>query len=155
MTPETAKTQRFYTLPKTPKKTLNIRPIVSGKEGIFDKIGWFLQNLLKPLLTNVAAHINNTQQLIDRLDSVPIEQLTGKIPIFFDVRALDTNINVDGAILTTLEYAQKYDLECYSLELDDIKTLLELVIKNHIFRYGTKCTNKYRVWPREVVYLEL
>ena len=138
MTPETAKTQRFYTLPKTHKKTLKIRPIVSGKGGIFDRIGWFLQNLLKPLLTNVAAHINNTQQLIDRLDSVPIEQLTGKIPISFDVRALYTNINIDEAILTTLEYAQKYDLECYSLELDDIKTLLELVLKNNIFRYGNQ-----------------
>ena len=138
MTPETAKTQRFYTLPKTHKETLKIRPIVSGKGGIFDRIGWFLQNLLKPLLTNVAAHINNTQQLIDRLDSVPIEQLTGKIPISFDVRALYTNINIDEAILTTLEYAQKYDLECYSLELDDIKTLLELVLKNNIFRYGNQ-----------------
>ena len=38
MTPETAKTQRFYTLPKTHKKTLKIRPIVSGKGGIFDRM---------------------------------------------------------------------------------------------------------------------
>ena len=75
------------------------------------------------------------QQLIDRLDSIPIEQLTGKIPISFDVRALYSNINIDEAILTTLEYAPKYDLECYSLELDDIKTLLELVLKNNIIRY--------------------
>ena len=78
------------------------------------------------------------QQLIDRLDSVPIEQLTGKIPISLDVPAIYTNINIDEAILTTLEYAQKYDLECYSLELDDIKTLLELVLKNNIFRYGNQ-----------------
>ena len=53
MTPETAKTQRFYTLPKTHTKTLKIRPIVSGKGGTFDRIGWFLKKKKKSTETSV------------------------------------------------------------------------------------------------------
>ena len=39
-TPPTARTQRFYALPKTHKEMLKIRPIVSSRKGIFDRIGY-------------------------------------------------------------------------------------------------------------------
>ena len=65
-TPTSTRTQRFYALPKTHKKELKIRPIVSACGGIFDRLGWFLQTLLKPLLENVPAHLNNTSDLLTR-----------------------------------------------------------------------------------------
>ena len=138
MTSKPATTQRFYALPKTHKPTLKIRPIVCGQNGIFDKVGWLLQNILKPLLTKVKAHITNTQQLVDRFDAIPKEVLAGKIPISFDVRSLYTNIDVDEAISTTLDYAQRYDLDCYSLTLADIQELLELTLKNNVFQYNSQ-----------------
>ena len=59
-TPSTARTQRFYALPKTHKKTLKIQPIVSACGGVLDRLGWLLQYILKPLLKTVPAHIRNT-----------------------------------------------------------------------------------------------
>ena len=71
MTPS-AKTQRFYSLPKIHKPTLKIRPIVSGKAGIYDRLGWLLQSILKPLLTKFDAHITNTKQLIAKFQAQPM-----------------------------------------------------------------------------------
>ena len=99
-TPAPAVIQRFYALPKTHKPNLKIRPIVSGSGGIFDRMGWLLQNILKPLLTKVSAHITSTKQLIQRLDSTLANLLVGKIHISFDIRALHTNIDVPEAINT-------------------------------------------------------
>ena len=39
-TPSSAKVQHFYALPKTHKKELTIRPIVSACGGILDRRGW-------------------------------------------------------------------------------------------------------------------
>ena len=93
-----ANTQRFYSLPKTHKPTLKIRPIVSGKAGIYDRLGWLLQSILKPLLTKVDAHITNTKQLIAKFQAQPHAFFKDKIPISFDVCSLYTNIGVEEAI---------------------------------------------------------
>ena len=102
-TPPSAKTQRFYALPKTHKKNLKIRPIVSACGGIFDRLGWLLQQILKPLLKNVAAHLRSTADLISRCNSIDQDQLQGKIFVSFDVVSLYTNVDTTEAIDTTLE----------------------------------------------------
>ena len=130
-----AKTQRFYSLPKTHKPTLKIRPIVSGKAGIYDRLGWPLQSILKPLLTKVDAHITNTKQLIAKFQAQPHAFFKDKIQISFDVCSLYTNIGVEEAIDMCLQYTQRYDLECYSLEPTDIKLLLSLLLNNNVFKY--------------------
>ena len=99
-TPTTARTQRFYALPKTHKTELKIRPIVSACGGIHDRLGWLLQLLLKPLLRHDSAHLNNTTDLLQRFTDTDKTQLKGKIPISFDVVSLYTNINNDEAIET-------------------------------------------------------
>ena len=48
-TPSSARTQHSYTLAKMHKSTLKIRPIVATSGGIFDRLGWLLQQILKPL----------------------------------------------------------------------------------------------------------
>ena len=68
-TPTTARTQHFYGLPKTHKTNLKIRPIVSACWGIFDRLGWFLQQLLKPLLSHVKANLNSTTDLLARFNA--------------------------------------------------------------------------------------
>ena len=128
----------------THKPTLKIRPIVSGSGGIFDRMSWLLQNILKPLLTEVSAHITSTKQLIQRLDSTPANLLVGKIPISFDVRALYTNIDVPEAINTALEYAKRYDLDCYNLSLEDMKIFLQLALNNNIFIYQRQIYHQIR-----------
>ena len=107
-------------------------------------MGWLLQNILKPLLTKVSAHITGTKQLIQRLDSTPANLLVGKIPISFDVRALYTNIDVPEAINTALEYAKRYDLDCYNLSLEDMKVLLQLALNYNIFIYQRQIYHQIR-----------
>ena len=65
-TPISARTQRFYALPRTHKKTLKIRPSVSACGGIFDRLGCLLQHILKPLLKHVPAHLDKTTSLLRR-----------------------------------------------------------------------------------------
>ena len=136
MTSEFTTTQRFYSLPKTHKATLKIRPIVSGHNGIFDRLGWLLQNILNPLLSKVSAHVSNTNALIERFKHSPRSLLEGKIPISFDVVSLYTNIGVLEAIDTALQYASRHNLELYGLELADIKTLLHFMLNNNTFVYN-------------------
>ena len=134
-TPTTARTQRFYALPKTHKTELKIRPIVSACGGIHDRLGWLLQLLLKPLLRHVSAHLNNTTDLLQRFTDTDKAQLKGKIPISFDVVSLYTNINNDEAIETALQYTNKYHLYTYGLEARDLFELLHLLLDNNIFTY--------------------
>ena len=134
-TPPTARTQQFYALPKTHKETLKIRPIVSGRNGIFDRIGWFLQLLLKPLLRNVEAHINNTTDLIKKFQDCPRSTLKGKIPVSLDVVSLYTNIDIEEAISTTMQSIQTHGTYLYGLTTGDLNDLLHLILENNTFEY--------------------
>ena len=134
-TPSTVKTQRFYALPKTHKKLLAIRPIVSACGGTFDRLGWFLQHLLKPLLRHVSAHIDCTSGLLRHFNSMKPEHRAGLIPVSFDVVALYTNINTEEAITATLEYCIKHDLYLFGLTTTDVRQLLHLLLDNNVFAY--------------------
>ena len=137
-TPTMARTQVFYALPKTHKETLKIRPIVSAPGGIFDRIGWLLQRLLKPLLKFVQAHLSSTTDLIERLESADKNSLKGKIPISFDVVSLYTNIDTQVAVHTALEYVTKHNIYIYGLQACDLFELLNLVLDHNVFQFGNK-----------------
>ena len=134
-TPTTARTQQFYALPKTHKPTLKIRPIVSACGGIFDRLGWFLQQLLKPLLNFVTAHLRNTEDLITRFEAADQKDLRDQIPVSFDVISLYTNINTEEAIDTTLQYVNRHRLYLHGLESCDLWELMHLILDNNIFQY--------------------
>ena len=112
-TPPSACTQRFYTLPKTHKVNLKIRPIVSGRNGIFERLSWFLQIILKPLVCQVKAHVGNTEELLNRFHKCPSSALQGSIPVSFDVVSFYTNIDIEEAISTALQYGRKYNIHLY------------------------------------------
>ena len=97
-TPTSARCQGFYALPKTHKEDLKIRTIVSACGGIFDRLGWLLQTILKLLLDKVPGHLKNTGDLIKRFDALDAESIKGMIAISLDVISLYTNIPVDEAI---------------------------------------------------------
>ncbi|XP_065180434.1 uncharacterized protein LOC135810995 [Sycon ciliatum] len=140
-TPPCARTQRFYALPKTHKKSLKIRPIVSGSGGIFERLGWILHFIFKPLLLNVSAHISSTRDLIAQFTSNE-NKLKKKIPISFDVISLYTNIGIEEGISTVLEYANRFKINTYSLTPVDLKELLGLILYNNVFQHPTLGTFK-------------
>ena len=133
--PSAARTQQFYALPKTHKEQLKVRPIVSACGGIFDRLGWLLQHLLKPLLKHVSAHLNSTTECIQRMEKVDSDQLAGMIPVSFDVVSLYTNVDTGQAITTALEYIIKYKTNCLGLNTGDIWVLLHTLLDNNVFAY--------------------
>ena len=110
----------------------------------YDRLGWLLQSILKPLLTKVDEHITNTKQLIAKFQAQPHAFFKDKISISFYVCSLYTNIGVEEAIDTCLQYTQRYDLECYSLEPTDIKLLLSLLLNNNVFKYQSTICHQIR-----------
>ena len=85
------KTQKFYCLPKTHKSILKPRPIVSGCGSPFDRISWLLQEIIKPLIAHVPAHLENPAQLLDEYQKADAEkELTGNIPVSLEVFFLYT-----------------------------------------------------------------
>ena len=103
--------------------------------GIFDKLGWFLQYLLKPLLKSVPAHLNNTAELVSKIHAIDTEDLKGLVPVKFDVVSLYTNVNTNEAIDTALEYCRRSRIYLYGLCLEDIWELLHLLPANNVFEY--------------------
>ena len=139
-----ARKQPLYALPKTHKKNLKIRPIVLAPGGVFDRVGWFLQQILKPLLAHVQSHLSSTPNLIDRLGELDQDLLQGKIPISFDVVSLYTNIDTKEAIHTVLDYVRSHKPRTYGLATHDLYELLDLMLNNNIFTYGGKFYRQIR-----------
>ena len=69
---------------------------------------------------------------MEKIDAV---QLTGMIPVSFDVVSLYTNVDTEEAITTTLEYIMKYKLNCFGLKTGDIWVLLHTLLDNNVFAY--------------------
>ena len=134
-TPPSASTQRFYTLPKTHKVNLKIGPIVPGGNGIFERLSWFLQIILKPLLRQVKAHVRNTEELLNRFHNCPSSALEEQIPGSLDVVSLYTYMDIEEVISTALQFSQKYNIHLYGLSSQDLSELLHLLLENNIFEY--------------------
>ena len=54
-------------------------------------------------------------------------------PVSFDVVSLYTNINVEEAINTSLDYAHKHNLELHGLTMENLWELLRLILDNNVF----------------------
>jgi hypothetical protein len=126
--------QRFYHVLKTHKAVLAIRPIVSGKGGPTERISWLLATLLTPLLQHAPAHLTNTKQLLDKINSTP--ELEGCIPASLDVTSLYTSVPVLEAIDTVIEYIHRYQLPLYGFTSNNILRLLRIVLMNNYFQFG-------------------
>ena len=57
------------------------------------------------------------------------------VPVSFDVVSLYTNIDMEEAINTSLEYARGYKLCLHGPKMEDLWELLHLILDNNVFRY--------------------
>ena len=57
------------------------------------------------------------------------------VRVSFDVVSLYTNIDMEEAINTSLEYARGYKLCPHGLNMEDLWELLHLILDNNVFRY--------------------
>ena len=103
LTTQTCRIQQFYHLLKTHKARPKIQPIISGSGGPFDRLGWFMQLIIRQLLQYASSHLFNTTELFNAIKSLPLHERAGTIPISLDIVSMYTNIRIDDGIQTVLE----------------------------------------------------
>jgi hypothetical protein len=129
----------FYHLIKTHKSgpQTKIRPIVSNVNGPTKKLAWLLSKLLSPLLKNVPAHLENSLELINRIEM--IEKTTKEefnYPFSLDVVSLYTSIPPAEAIKNVENLLVATNTRHDPLQTEDITDLLEVITKNTYFQFN-------------------
>ena len=100
------------------------------------KISWLLDKALKPLLQYVPAHLENTNQLITRVEAMTIEEKENYIyPFSLDVVSLYTSIPQHEAIDVINNIMNDFSYSFHNLKPDDLTSLLKTVLTNNYFTF--------------------
>ncbi len=136
---------QFYHLPKTHKRILSIRPIVSNINSPCEKMAWFLQQLLVPFLAEVPAHLNNTYELLSRMKALSPSQLKNKLILSLDVVSLYTNVHAQEALDISSEILKaKYRTSVWGISVDSILNILSFILRANSFHFEGTCYNQKR-----------
>ena len=126
---------KFYHLIKTHKTgpDIKIRPIVSNINGPTQRISWLLSKTLKPLLTSVPTHLENSYELIERIqDGDSNNNKTLPYPCSLDVVSLYTSIPIQEAIDNTVH---RIEHSTFHLSRLDVAELLNVTLNNMYFTF--------------------
>lgn len=103
------------------------------------KLTWLISFLTKPLLDSVPAHLTNSQDLINRINTLsPTTYTTFNYPISLDVEALYTSIPPQSATANLINILKNNQFSYHGLYADDIESLLKIILSNAIFTYNNK-----------------
>ena len=139
LVPRWTRTAEFYGLPKTHKPGNPLRPIVSACGDPFDKLSWFLQQVLTQTMQFVPTHLENTGHYLDKLKGAfPGSLPDGAIAFSLDVVNLYGSITIKEAITATINLIKRNidKINVYGLSFAEIETLLTHILTNFI-RFGT------------------
>ena len=136
---------QFYHLPKTHKRELAIRPIVSAINSPCEKMAWLLQQIFQPLLADVPAHLESTHELLSRLKSIPSEHLNGKTMISLDVVSLYTNVDIQEALIIMKNlFLFKYGQSIWGIPMVKIMDILTYILTHNSFHFNGSFFNQVR-----------
>ena len=148
---------RFYHLIKTHKsgRQLQVRPIVSNKGGRQRtssvsrdgsitmtnyrnvpsyKLSWLLSRLLKLLLDRMPAHLENSYQLIQAIETIPTGTLKKfSYPFSLDVVSLYTSITPQDSIKVIEEQLQGNSEIALPFTAKQVVNLLTSILNNTYF----------------------
>ena len=139
--PKNTRLPEFYGLPKIHKQDTPLRPVVAAYNGPLTPVSIFLERVLHQLLKFVPAHMENTAAALRSVKSfVDLTVLDGMIIVTMDVVALYPSIPIDEGISAVIEKLTQHenDIDLAGLRIEDIKTLLDLVLYNNYFKFGEK-----------------
>ena len=107
------------------------------------KLLWLISFLTKPLLDLIPAHLKSSQELMERITSLPNQQrLHYNFPISLDVEALYTSIPPEAATKNLTNTLNAQNFTYYNLIPEDIESLLKIILSNAYFFYNQKFTNR-------------
>ena len=129
---------RFYHLIKTHKSgpELKIRPIVSNKGGPSAKLSWLLSRLMKPLLSQMPTHLEDSPQLMKAIEAMPTtERKRFSYPFSLDVVSLYTSVPPEDAIQALEDLLEANPVTTTPFTPSQVSRLLTSIMKNTYFQY--------------------
>ncbi|XGW28958.1 hypothetical protein V3C99_008620 [Haemonchus contortus] len=147
--PKYASVPTYYQLVKTHKlvknangevvdtNSIKTRPIVASCGGPTDRISWFLQHILGPLLSHVPSHLKNVKEFLEQLRKCNFHGKPRLQYESFDVVALYTNVDTERAVEACIRLLRNHyqELQFFGLTVDNIEELLRNVVSVNIFRF--------------------
>ena len=136
--PTRAGSPKFYGLPKIHEVGMPLRPIVSSIGTVTYQTSKELARILKPLLGISPHHVKNTQDFIDQIKGIHLNQ--DQCMMSYDVKALFTSVPTTQAtniIKKLLEQDQELQQRT-SMSIENILSLLEFCLNSTYFSFQGK-----------------
>ena len=134
------KTQQIYFLKKLHKNPIGIRPIVSGVNGITEKISSYLDHYLQPVVTKGPSYIKNTKELLTILEN--FSSTSDFIFCTADVSSLYLSIPQEEGLQACLNQLIQHNQ--LPLPPEIVKQLFNFVLQYNVFRFHNKCFQQIR-----------
>ena len=126
---------------------MKIRPVVSGIRSITYLLVRNLVDLLKPLVGKAKRHIQNSNDLVDKLQETVIKE--GEVSTSFDITALFSSVLGNEVVQIVIRRASS-DPTCNERTLlipDKFGDLLKMVVETTYFRFQVRFMNRLLACP--------
>ena len=101
---------KLYGLPKTHKKEIPLRPILSMTKSPQSNLSTFLISILEPVLEKFTTHtVPDSFSFVDKLKSLNLSQ-PNNFMVSFDIKSLFTNVPLDEVLNICLDQLYNSDL---------------------------------------------
>lgn len=131
----------FYMLMKVHKTPIAGRPIVSSINSMTYHASKYIDHCLQPMLKYISSYIQSSQQLISELETKATRFPKDCVILCADIDSLYPNIPISEGLIyfkCSLEYHKKqHPDEFKDLNVDLIHNLMEWVLKNNFFTFGS------------------
>ena len=122
----------FITLP--PPDNLEFRPIVAGCQSATSKLSHIMDEILKPLTSNISSYIKDTRHFLQYLDRQTPE--IDDILVTFDIKSLYTNLK-HNLVKTAIAYwLTETDTVDNRFTVNMILEGIDIIIKNNTFKFN-------------------
>ena len=123
-------------LPKTHKPGIPMRPITSGVGSAPHRLAKTLAKPLSNALGSISpSHLKNSGDLLNRIKDININ---GKKIVSFDVKALFTNVPVDGAMAAVKRVTDNVTDDDLPMPKEDFMKLIHLCVSFNVFQFDGK-----------------
>ncbi|CAJ0957188.1 unnamed protein product [Ranitomeya imitator] len=124
----------IYVLPKIHKDYFNPpgRPIVSGRDSIFNKVSIFLDKVLSRFASGAKSYIRDTDDFLNKLENVNVT--ADSLLVSFDVVSLYTSIEHDRGLAAVDVALSGSDVGPDRARL--VLQLLEFILRRNYFLFG-------------------
>ncbi|CAF1439256.1 unnamed protein product [Rotaria sordida] len=129
----------FYGLPKVHKTGYPIRPIISTIGSYQYQLSKYLAKAIRDARPQAKSYIKDSFEFVKRIKEIVLNKEKTYIMCSFDVESLYTNVPIEEAIETTLNYIYKpTKLIDVPFDKEQMRILLNLSIRDAPFRFQNK-----------------